>query len=76
MGIINSHFLRASSEKWCPNQDIKRGGNPAAMQHYHNEPLMLKISAATKVLEMIHSWILSRLEVLRIYIYICIYIYT
>ena len=26
------------------NEDIKRGGNPAAMQHYHNEPLMLKIS--------------------------------
>ena len=25
-------------------QDIKRGGNQAAMQHYHNEPLMLKIS--------------------------------
>lgn len=29
-------------------QDIKRGGNPAAMQHYHNEPLMLKISGATQ----------------------------
>mmetsp|Transcript_21579 Transcript_21579/g.26581 ORF Transcript_21579/g.26581 Transcript_21579/m.26581 type:complete len:273 (-) Transcript_21579:77-895(-) len=27
-------------------EDIKRGGNPAAMQHYHNEPLMLKISRA------------------------------
>merc|ERR1712014_356010 len=26
--------------------DIKRGGNQAAMQHYHNEPLMLKISRA------------------------------
>ncbi|CAE8647765.1 unnamed protein product [Polarella glacialis] len=27
-------------------EDIKRGGNQAAMQHYHNEPLMLKISRA------------------------------
>jgi len=27
-------------------EDVKRGGNQAAMQHYHNEPLMLKISRA------------------------------
>eukprot|EP00931_Biecheleriopsis_adriatica_P076009 TRINITY_DN49766_c0_g1_i1.p1 TRINITY_DN49766_c0_g1~~TRINITY_DN49766_c0_g1_i1.p1 ORF type:complete len:277 (-),score=90.09 TRINITY_DN49766_c0_g1_i1:107-937(-) len=27
-------------------EDVKRGGNQAAMQHYHNEPLMLKISKA------------------------------
>mmetsp|Transcript_9526 Transcript_9526/g.17674 ORF Transcript_9526/g.17674 Transcript_9526/m.17674 type:complete len:276 (-) Transcript_9526:132-959(-) len=27
-------------------EDIKRGGNQAAMTHYHNEPLMLKISRA------------------------------
>merc|ERR1711879_784338 len=26
--------------------DIKRGGIEAAMQHYHNEPLMLKLSRA------------------------------
>ncbi|CAJ1348389.1 unnamed protein product [Effrenium voratum] len=27
-------------------EDIKRGGNQAAMQHYNNEPMMLKISRA------------------------------
>ena len=66
-GIINRHVLMASSWKLRTTalQDIKRGGNPAAMQHYHNEPLMLKISAAAKVPEMIHS-VYLHFEVLHI----------
>jgi len=46
--VITGKFagLEKSPELAHIFEDVKRGGNQAAMQHYHNEPLMLKISRA------------------------------
>jgi len=46
--VVTSKFtaLEKNPELAHVFEDVKRGGNQAAMQHYHNEPLMLKISRA------------------------------
>mmetsp|Transcript_108208 Transcript_108208/g.151011 ORF Transcript_108208/g.151011 Transcript_108208/m.151011 type:complete len:276 (-) Transcript_108208:70-897(-) len=46
--VVTNKFnaLEKNPELAAIFEDIKRGGNQAAMQHYHNEPLMLKISRA------------------------------
>lgn len=46
--VVTSKFtaLEKNPELAHIFEDVKRGGNQAAMQHYHNEPLMLKISRA------------------------------
>eukprot|EP00930_Biecheleria_cincta_P023114 TRINITY_DN16739_c0_g2_i1.p1 TRINITY_DN16739_c0_g2~~TRINITY_DN16739_c0_g2_i1.p1 ORF type:complete len:295 (+),score=80.25 TRINITY_DN16739_c0_g2_i1:124-1008(+) len=46
--VVTGKFnaLEKSPELAHVFEDVKRGGNQAAMQHYHNEPLMLKISRA------------------------------